>query len=190
MNRMFPLLLLLLTVSCASPVAPPLAGARIGGPFALIDENGKAITDRAFIGKYRIVYFGYTSCPDVCPTDVAALMQGLHSFARADNGRAAKIVSLFISVDPARDTPPVLREFTARFDPALIGLTGSPSAIAAAAKAYGVAYSVEPPNAEGFVYVNHTNTAYLMDPDGKPLALLPSDLGGKAVAAELDKWVK
>jgi protein SCO1 len=99
-------------------------------------------------------------------------------------------VPLFVSVDPVRDTPAVLRTFTDQFDPRLIGLTGSPSAIAAAAKAYGAAFAAQKPNADGAYLVDHSNIAYLMDPDGKPLALLPSDEGASAVAAEIDKWVK
>ncbi len=189
MNRIVPCLGLLLA-ACTPAATPPLEGARIGGPFTLVSEDGKTVTDRNFLGKYRIVYFGYTYCPDVCPTDVAALMKGLHEFAKSDPARAARIVSLFITVDPARDTGPVLRSFTDQFDPQLIGLTGSADAIAAAAKAYGVAYSAQTPSAPGVYMVDHSNAAYLMDPDGKPLALLPSDEGAKAVAAELGKWVK
>jgi protein SCO1 len=192
MNKMLCLAALALLAACqAQPRAkPPLEGAAIGGPFALTGEDGKPVTDAAFKGRYRIVYFGYTYCPDVCPTDVAALTQGLRAFATKDAARAAKIVPLFISIDPVRDTPAVLRTFTDQFDPRLIGLTGPPPAIAAAAKAYGVAFSAQKANADGAYLVDHTNVAYLMDPDGKPLSLLPSDEGGKAVAAELDTWVK
>lgn len=190
MNRFFPLMLMALLAACNPSARPPLEGARIGGAFALIDQNGKPVTEGLLKGRYAIVYFGYTFCPDICPTDVAALTQGLRTFDGIDKGRAAKITPVFISVDPARDTPAVLREFTAQFDPRLIGLTGSPAAIASAAKAYGVAYSIEKPNSEGGYLVNHTGAAYLMDPAGKPLALLPSDQGAKAVASELDKWVR
>jgi protein SCO1 len=190
MNKMISLAAAGCLAACQPASAPPLEGAAIGGAFALVDENGKSITDAAFLGRYRIVYFGYTYCPDVCPTDVAVLMQGLRAFATKDRARAAKIVPLFVSVDPARDTPAVLRVFTDQFDPRLIGLTGTPQAIAAAAKAYGVAFSAQKPNADGGYMVDHSNIAYLMDPDGKPLALLPSDEGAKAVAAEIDKWVK
>jgi protein SCO1 len=190
MNKMILLVVTACLAACQPQPKPPLEGATIGGAFSLIDENGKAITDAAFKGRYRIVYFGYTYCPDVCPTDVAVLMQGLQAFTKQDAARAARIVPLFISVDPVRDTPAIVRTFTDQFDPRLIGLTGPPQAIAAAAKAYGVAFSAQPKNESGAYLVDHSNAAYLMDPDGKPLALLPSDEGAKAVAAELGKWVK
>ncbi|MBA3895626.1 MAG: SCO family protein [Sphingomonadaceae bacterium] len=190
MNKFAPIALLLVA-ACgqARHETPPLAGARIGGPFALTDEDGRAVTDKSFAGKYRIVYFGYTNCPDVCPTDVAQLMRGYRAFAKADRARATRIVPLFVSVDPKRDTPALLRDFTAAFDPHLIGLTGSAQAIKQAADEYGVAYSVEQtPGASGYL-VSHSRAAYLMDPDGKPLALLPQDGTVDAIAAELNKWV-
>ena len=190
MNKLLVLLVTGFLAACQSPSHPPLEGAAIGGPFALTTEAGAPVTDAAFKGKYRIVYFGYTYCPDVCPTDVAVLTKGLQAFTKTDAARAAKIIPLFITVDPARDTPTVLRAFTDQFDPRLIGLTGTPQAIAAVARAYGVAYSAQKPNAEGGYMVDHSNAAYLMDPDGKPIALLPSDQGAKAVAAELARWVK
>jgi protein SCO1/2 len=192
MNKLFLLISCLVLGACspAAAPAPPLAGARIGGPFTLVDENGKKVSDRDFAGKYRIVYFGYTFCPDVCPTDVANLMHGWQLFGKSDATKADKIKSLFITVDPARDTPEALKSFTANFDPRLIGLTGTPEAIAAVTKAYGVAVSVQKPTSPGVYFVDHTNAAYLMDPDGKPLALLPSDGTPKAIADELSKWVK
>ncbi len=192
MNTRFVLLaaLALALAACSPTATPPLAGARIGGPFTLIGEDGKAVTEQAFTGRYRIVYFGYTFCPDVCPTDVAALTRGLHDFAKADPARAARVVPIFITVDPARDTPAVLHAFTAQFDPAPVGLTGSAQAIADVTKAYGVAYSEQPAREPGVYMVDHSNAAYLMDPGGKPIALLSSDKGARAVAAELDTWVK
>jgi protein SCO1 len=190
MNRMFPFIALGLIAACQARTVPPLEGARIGGPFALTSEDGKPATESLLKDRYAIVYFGYTFCPDVCPTDVAALMQGLQAFDKTAPARSRTVVPVFITVDPARDTPAVLRTFTDQFDPRLIGLTGTPQAIAAAAKAYGVAYSAQKPAAEGSYLVDHSNAAYLMDPQGKPLVLLPSDEGGKAVAAALDKWVK
>ncbi len=190
MNRPFPLVLLVLLAACQPSPKPPLEGARIGGAFALTSEDGKPATEAMLNGRYAIVYFGYTFCPDVCPTDVAALTQGLQAFDKTGGARAKKILPVFVTVDPTRDTPAVLKAFTDQFDPRLIGLGGTPQAVAAAAKAYGVAFSLQPKNAEGGYLVDHSNAAYLMDPEGKPLALLPSDQGAKAVAAELDKWVR
>ena len=128
--------LLLGLAACTSQPAgePPLAGARIGGPFTLTDQNGRQVSDTAFAGKYRMVYFGYTFCPDVCPTALQHLMQGLKAFTADAPAEAAKIQPIFITVDPARDTPAVMKQYVAAFDPRLIGLTGSEAEIAAVAK--------------------------------------------------------
>jgi protein SCO1/2 len=192
MNKFSFLFLCMSLAACGTSVAPtpPLQGARIGGPFTLTDQNGAQVTDRAFAGHYRIVYFGYTFCPDVCPTDVANLMHGWQLLGKTDAARADKIKSIFITVDPARDTPAVLKSFTANFDPRLIGLTGTPEAIAKVTRDYGVAFSLQKPTSPGVYFVDHTNAAYLMDPDGKPLALLPSDGTPQAIADELSKWIK
>lgn len=185
---LFPLLLL---AGCQAPVADaPLAGARIGGPFALTDQNGRPRTDRDFTGKYRIMYFGYTFCPDVCPVDVARLIAGYKAFAKTDPARAARIVPVFVSVDPDRDTPSVLKTFTGAFDPALIGLTGTPDQIAAVAKAYGVVYQAQKLAGNPNYLVDHSRTAYLMDPEGKPIALLSQDGKPDVIAGELSKWVR
>lgn len=192
MNKFIILFFSAVLAACspATTPAPPLAGARIGGPFTLTDENGKQVTERDFAGHYRIVYFGYTYCPDVCPTDVANLMHGWQLFGKTDAARADKIKSIFVTVDPARDTPETLKSFTANFDPRLVGLTGTPDAIKAVAKEYGVAVSIQKPTSPGVYFVDHTNAAYLMDPDGKPLALLPSDGTPQAISDELNKWVR
>lgn len=192
MNKLIILFFSAALAACspANTPAPPLAGARIGGPFTLTDENGKQVTERDFAGHYRIVYFGYTYCPDVCPTDVANLMHGWQLFGKTDAARADKIKSIFVTVDPARDTPETLKSFTANFDPRLVGLTGTPDAIKAVAKEYGVAVSIQKPTSPGVYFVDHTNAAYLMDPDGKPLALLPSDGTPQAISDELNKWVR
>lgn len=182
-------LILSLLAACQAPDPPPLAGARIGGPFALVDQNGARTTDRSFAGRYRIMYFGYTYCPDVCPVDVAHLAAGVRAFAAADPAKAKRLVSVFVTIDPARDTPAVLKQFTQAFDPAPIGLTGTPDQIAAIARAYGVVYQADKPVGDAYM-VDHSRTAYLMDPDGKPLALLSQDAKPDVIAAELAKWMQ
>lgn len=168
----------------------PLAGARIGGPFTLTNQGGQRVTDKDFAGKYRIVYFGYSYCPDVCPVDLQLLMQGLRLFERQDAAAAAKVQPIFITVDPARDTPEVLKTYVAAFHPRLVGLTGSEQEIAAAAKAYAVYYR-KAENAGASEYLmDHSRQTYLMGPDGKPIALLPQDETPQAVAAELARWVR
>jgi protein SCO1 len=170
---------------------PPLAGAAIGGPFALTDQDGKAVTDKDFAGRYRAVYFGYSFCPDVCPTTLQVLMQGYHAFAKDSPGAAAKLVPIFITVDPERDTPAVLKQYVAAFGPELKGLTGSPAEIARVAKEYAVSYSKEPPakGATGYL-MDHSSVVILFGPDGQPVTMVPTDQGAKAVTDALAQWVR
>ena len=199
-------LLLLMTATLAAcnassdapAAAPPLAGAKIGGPFTLIDQDGKTIRDTDFAGQYRLVYFGYSYCPDICPVDLQKLMRGLAAFEKSDPARGAKITPMFVTVDPERDTPAALKPFVSRYHPRLIGLTGTPDQIAAVAKAYVVTYNKVPGSAPDRYLMAHSQLAFLMDPAGKPLALLPlddpsteADEGAPdKVAADLAKWVK
>ena len=175
---------------CAGLVLAAAGGASIGGPFALIDQDGRAGPDRAFAGKWRAIYFGYTFCPDVCPTDLQHLMQGYRAFAATDPAAAAKLRPIFVSVDPHRDTPPVMKAYVAAFGPGLTGLTGSDAQIAAMAKRYLVSYRrVDTPGSSQYL-MDHTRQTVLFDPAGAPIALLPTDDNGRAVAAELARWVR
>ncbi|RDE05015.1 SCO family protein [Sphingomonas aracearum] len=174
----------------AAPAQPPLAGARIGGPFTLTDQNGRSVSDRDFAGKYRIVYFGYTFCPDVCPVDVQNIGAALRLLEKSDPALAARVVPIFITVDPARDTPAVLKQFVSAFHPRMVGLTGSPQAIDAVAKEYAIFHQVGDKQPGGGYLVNHSRQAYLMGPEGEPLALLPQEGPLQAIAAEIRKWVK
>jgi protein SCO1/2 len=190
-------LLPLLVIACsqasrnanASPQQPPLAGAAIGGPFTLTASNGKTVHWSDFDGKYRIVYFGYTYCPDVCPLDMQHLMQGFAIYKKKHPKLAAQIVPMFISVDPQRDTPKVVGEFTHAFSDDLLGLTGTPDEIAKTAKEFAVYYEKAKPNSEGGYLVNHSTQAYLMGRQGQPIALVPVDKDPPAVAEALEKWV-
>ncbi len=168
---------------------PPLAGATIGGPFELTNSAGETVRWADFVGQYRIVYFGYAYCPDVCPTDVQRTIQGLNQFAEAEPELAAKIAPIFITIDPERDTQEVVGEFAAAFSEDLIGLTGTPEQIAAAADAFKVFYSKGEVTENGGYLMNHSDISYLFGPDGEPLATLPKDEGADAVTAELAKWV-
>ena len=183
----------LLLAACSGPVQapaaePPLAGAHIGGPFTLTDKDGRTRRWADFSGRYRLVYFGYTYCPDACPTDVAALMQGFNRFDHAHPKLAAQVQPLFITIDPARDTPAVVGEFAAAFSPRLMGLSGSPEQIAQAARAFAVYYAKGAQSPGGYV-MDHSRIAYLMGRKGEPIAILPIDKGPAAVADELALWV-
>lgn len=177
---------------------PPLEGARIGGPFTLTDQTGRTVRDSDFAGQYRLIYFGYSFCPDICPVDLQKLMRGLSQFEKADAARGARVAPIFITVDPARDTPAALKPFVARYHPRLLGLTGTADQIAAVAKAYVVTYNKVDGSSPDRYLMAHSQLAFLMDPDGKPLALLPLDDPATdpdegapdKVAAELAKWVK
>ncbi|WP_375427631.1 SCO family protein [uncultured Sphingomonas sp.] len=185
------LALLLAGCGAASPPAqPPLAGARIGGPFALIDEAGRARTDQDFAGQWRVMYFGYTFCPDVCPTGAQNIAAGLKRFEGDDPGRGGRVTPVFVTIDPARDTPAALKSFTAAFHPRMVGLTGTEEAIAAVAKSYGAYRAKGDVSPGGGYLMDHSDQAYLMDPQGKPIALIPHEQGSAAVAAELARWVK
>jgi protein SCO1/2 len=180
----------LMLAACSPGAAePPLAGAKIGGPFALIDQDGKPVTDKSFAGKYRIMYFGYTFCPDVCPTTAQAIGAGMRALDKSDPAISARVVPIFVTVDPARDKPAVLKEFVSAFYPRFVGLTGDPSSLTAVGKEYGVYASAGEKTANGSYLVSHSNAAYLMSPDNKPIALLPTEEGGDAVAAEIKRWV-
>ncbi|TKD51913.1 SCO family protein [Sphingomonas baiyangensis] len=191
---LFPFALALLLSACggtapAPDAEPPLAGARIGGPFTLVGSQGQPVRDSDFAGRWRIVYFGYTFCPDVCPVDMRNIGAGLTAFAKTDAARAEKVVPIFITIDPARDTPAVVGEYVANFHPRAVGLTGSQEAIDAALKAYaGFAAKRETGNPDAYL-MDHSRIAYLMDPEGRPIALVPAEESAEAVAATLARWV-
>lgn len=165
----------------------PLAGASIGGPFTLVDGDGKRVKDSDFAGKYRIMYFGYTFCPDVCPVDVQNIGGAMKLLDKSNPKLAAQIVPIFVTIDPARDTPKVVKEFTAAFYPRMVGLTGTPAQVDAAAKVYRVPYAKrETPS--GYL-MDHGRQAYLMGPKGEPIALLPQDHNPQAIVAEIERWI-
>jgi len=190
--RLLPISLLLALAACsnATPADPPLAGAKIGGPFQLIDQDGRAITDKAFAGKYRIMYFGYTYCPDVCPTTAQTIGAAMRLLDKSDPALSARVVPVFVTVDPDRDTPAVVKQFVSAFYPRFVGLTGSAAAIDTIKTEYGVFASKGKTTPNGGYLVEHSNAAYLMDSNGKPLALLPTEQGSQATADEIKRWVK
>jgi protein SCO1/2 len=183
--------IVLLSSGCGSAPAEeaPLAGAVIGGPFELVDKAGKTVNWSDFDGEYRIIYFGYTYCPDVCPLDVQHMMQGYARLKKAEPKLAAEVQPIFVTIDPARDTPAKVGEFTAAFSDDLLGLTGTAEQVDKAAKAFGVYYAKGEDAGGNSYLMDHSRTAFLMGRDGQPIALLPVDEGSEQVAAELEKWV-
>jgi cytochrome oxidase Cu insertion factor (SCO1/SenC/PrrC family) len=150
--------------------------APVGGPFELTDHTGRRRTDADFRGKLVVLYFGYTSCPDVCPTELQAITLALDRLGAA----ADAVQPLFITVDPERDTPSRLADFISAFDPRFIALTGAEPAIRKAALAYRV-YFARPVTAANYP-VDHTGFIYLVGADGRYLGFLPPGLAPDAIA--------
>ena len=155
----------------AQPQLPPNT-PHIGGPFDLVNQDGKTVTQEDFAGKFLLVYFGYTYCPDMCPT-------GLQSMSRALDilkDEAKQIQPLFITIDPSRDTPAKMKEYVASFNPQIVGLTGEADEIDKVAKEYQVYYK-RGENVDGKDYVmDHSSLIYLMAPDGSFIATYPEEV--------------
>ncbi len=158
--------------------------ALIGGPFSLVGADGKPVTDRDFRGRYMLIFFGFTHCPDICPAELQVIAQALEQLG----DKAKKVVPIFITLDPERDTPEAMANYVKSFGPNFVGLTGSPEAIAAAAKAYRVAYSkVENKDSAGDYSVDHSALAYLMDPEGRYVTHFSYGLSADQMAEKLEK---
>ncbi|HUB13982.1 MAG TPA: SCO family protein [Acetobacteraceae bacterium] len=159
-------------------------GAAIGGPFTLESSTGQTVTDRAFRGKYLLVYFGYTYCPDVCPTTLNTLTAALERLGP----KAKDLTPIFITVDPQRDTPQAMKQYTAAFSPALVGLTGTPDEIAKVAREYRVYYAkhVTGPGPNDYS-MDHSSIIYVMGPDGRFIAPLRADESPAEMAADIQK---
>ncbi|MGD9845470.1 MAG: SCO family protein [Variibacter sp.] len=158
--------------------------AAVGGPFKLTDQNGAAVTDTDLKGKPFLVFFGFTHCPDVCPTtlfEVSEVMRALGP--KADGTRA-----LFVTVDPERDTPKVMKDYLSSFDPHLIGLSGTPEAIEKMTKAYRV-YSRKIPTKDGDYTMDHTALVYLMDKQGRFVAPFNLKRKPEEAAADLSRYL-
>jgi protein SCO1/2 len=162
------------------------AALAVGGPFSLIDGDGHAVTDQTYRGKFMLVYFGYTYCPDVCPTTLSAVADAMDKLGP----KADKIQPLFITVDPKRDKPDVVKQYAAAFGTRIVGLTGSPEQIAAAAKAYRVYYAEHRTGTGPDDYsMDHSSVLYLMGPDGRFIEPLRADQTGPEMAAVLTKLI-
>ena len=188
-----PLILLALLFSACSqapPEAPPLLGARIGGSFNLVNQDGQQVSERDFEGKYRVVYFGFTYCPDVCPVDLQVVGQAMRLLEKSDPALAAQVQPIFVTVDPERDKPAAVKQYVSAFHPRLIGLTGTPEQIADAAKKHGVFFQkADEPGATEY-QMDHSRVVLLFGKKGEPLAILPHDQGPEAVAAEIKRWAR
>lgn len=185
-------------VALAAFVGPSLLGspaptqtskgeALIGGPFTLMDSTSKEITDELFRGRYMLVYFGFTHCPDICPTTLLLMMNALDQIG-ADKAR--QVVPIFVTLDPERDTPENVATYVQNFSPNLVGLTGTPEQIKAVADAYKIYYKKVPvPDSEMGYVVDHSGFVYLMDPDGKYVTHFAHTTAEQAMVDDLRKHI-
>jgi protein SCO1/2 len=154
-------------------------GMVLGGPFSLTDHSGRAVTQADFADRFMLVYFGFTFCPDVCPTELGIIASALDDLAPAE---AARVTPVFVSIDPERDTPAAMADYVARFHPRMVGLTGTPDQVAAAARAYRVFYArVQRPDMTDYV-MDHSSFIYLVGPDGRVRALFRPQTPPEAIA--------
>jgi len=162
--------------------AGTLLASAIGGPFRLVDQDGKTVTDADLKGKWSLVYFGYTHCPDACPTalnDIAIALDELGS-------KRSAVRPVFITVDPERDTPEVLKAYVTAFDAPILALTGTPEEVAQAAKGYRVYYAKHP-EAGGDYSMDHSSVIYVMDPEGRFTASFTHQSAPEEIAERLKK---
>lgn len=168
--------------------SPTVAGSSqqvaIGGPFALVDQNGQARTDADLKGRLSLIYFGYTFCPDVCPLALSNMGAAIDALGKKGDA----VVPVFVTVDPERDTVARLKEYAQRFHPRLLALTGTPEAVAHAAKAYRIYYAKQ--EGAGAEYLmDHSSLIYLMDRDGHYLAHFGPNASPQDIAAKIEGYL-
>jgi len=174
---------LVLIVGGRNPVTGVLSSAAIGGPFELVDQDGRAVTEQNFKGRPFLVFFGFTHCPDICPTALFEMSEILRKLG-PDSGH---VNALFISVDPERDTPAVLKDYLSSFEPQIRGLTGDPAAIAVVEKTYRV-YAKKVPLEGGEYTMDHSAMVYLMNKEGRFVAPFNLKRRPEDSAAELRRY--
>ena len=156
----------------------------VGGPFELIDGDGRTVTERDFRGRHMLIYFGFTFCPDVCPTTLFSASQALDGIGPA---LASKVRLVFVSIDPERDTPEVVKDYAAHFHPGTVGLTGTPEQVAAAARAFRIYYRKAAPEEDGSYLVDHSSILFLMDGEGRYVTHFGHEATADDMAAALKR---
>lgn len=154
----------------------------MGGPFSLVNHNGQSVTEKSFGHKYLLIYFGFTYCPAICPTELQKMAEAFHALPK---NWQTRIQPLFISVDPERDTPEALRNYVDLFLPELVGLTGTPDQIAAVKTAYKI-YAAKVPEGDSYT-MDHSSYIYLVDPTGYVTAMFKSSDTASTIAAYISK---
>ncbi len=161
----------------------------IGGPFTLVDSKGDTVTQKTLMGRYALIYFGYTYCPDICPTSLASIARALDLLAETDPVAAQMVQPVFISIDPERDTPEAVGDYVAAFSPRLIGLTGTAEEVAEAAKAYRVFYQKVQPEGASDYLMDHASTIFLMSPTGEYVTHFAHTATPDEIAETLEKVI-
>ena len=156
-------------------------GLALGGAFSLVDHTGRRVTEADFAGKLGLIYFGFTYCPDVCPTELGITASALDLLG----AEAARVTPILITIDPARDTQAALADYVSRFHPALIGLTGTDEEIAQAARAFRVYYRKIQPSGASDYLMDHSSFIYLVGPDGRVRQLFRPNMAPEAIAAAI-----
>ena len=175
------LLIMFWAMGGAGKVVQPAA---IGGPFQLTDQNGKTVTEKSLKGKPTLIFFGYTHCPDVCPTSLFEISEVLRALGKD----ADKVNAVFISVDPERDTPSTMKDYLSSFDPHLEGLSGDPEETAKVIKSYRV-YAKKVPGKDGDYTMDHTALIYLMDREGRFVSPFNLKRTQEEAAADLKRYL-
>ncbi|MBI1260112.1 MAG: redoxin domain-containing protein [Rhizobiales bacterium] len=181
--------LLVAQISASGPKgeAPVVSTGKpqVGGPFTLTDETGKTVTQDDFKGQFMLIYFGFTFCPDVCPTELQVMAAAIN--ALGDD--ADQVTPILITVDPARDTPEVMAKYVPQFSPRLKGLTGTPEQIAQVAKEYRVFYEKVQDDSSTDYTMDHSSIVYLMGPDGQFLSFFPPATSPDEIAAKIKSFI-
>lgn len=166
---------------------PPALESLFGGPFSLTDHTGVQRSDQDYRGKFMLIYFGYTSCPSICPANLQHMADALDRLG----GKSEAIVPIFVSIDPGRDRPEILKDYVSHFGDGFVGLTGSEMDVRAVAKAYRVhRRKIVEKDAEAQDYlVDHASITYLMGPDGKFRTLFPHDTPGNVIADRIAEYM-
>lgn len=161
-------------------------GVSLGGPFTLVDQTGKTVTERDFAGRPLLIYFGFTYCPDVCPTELGTIAAALDSMGPAGE----QVTPIFITVDPERDTPEAMADYVSRFHPRLVGLTGTPEQVAQAARAYRVYYAKVQPRDSTAYLMDHSSFIYFVGSDGRVRNLFRPETTPEAIAAAVSAQLR
>jgi protein SCO1 len=190
--RLIPLFFAACLLAFSAFSATAASSVPIGGEFSLTDQHGKNVKSSAFKGRYLLVFFGFTHCPDICPVTIATMSKTLELLGK----KADQVVPIFITVDPERDTPAVMKNYLAPFDSRIIGLTGSKADIKKTADAYKIFFSKKQLTPEGHgghgdhYTVDHSTIVYMIDPDGNYLRHFSYNIGEKELAEGISEHLK